>query len=380
MTQPQVHALQNKPDSLGFARFRLGYRPELDGIRGVSILLVFVHHIYYSLLPGGFLGVDIFFVLSGFLITSLLLQEWDQNHSINLKHFYIRRTLRLTPALIVLVVALSIFAALFLNGLSAVKTYKGVLLALSYISNWLYAFDLASADNPLGITWSLAIEEQFYVLWPLALRFALKLGLTRRALVLILLGLILLIVGHRSFLPNEPEDIARIYYASDTRADALLVGCMVACLVSGNMVPKTRAFGLLLRCLTILSVIFLTLMAVFATWTDFLAYRSTTITLIALSAGSILTMMVVSPPTWVLWILRFSALVWIGRVSYGLYLWHWAVRWFVYQQEALPASQLQLWMTVFLSLALTSLSYYFVEKPFLNWKKRFSTRRTPHTP
>lgn len=165
------------PQALGF---RLSYRPELDGLRGISILLVFVHHFYHPVLPGGFLGVDIFFVLSGFLITSLLLQEWDSKGSINLRDFYIRRALRLMPALLALVLVLGVFAAFFLSGDGALLTYQGIWLTLSYVSNWLYAFHYVSPNNPLGITWSLAIEEQFYLLWPVILRFVLRSGISRR--------------------------------------------------------------------------------------------------------------------------------------------------------------------------------------------------------
>ena len=107
-------------------KYRFTYIPELDGLRGISILLVFIHHVYFTVLPGGFLGVDIFFVLSGFLITSLLLREWDQFGSLNLKLVYIRRALRLMPALITLVLILSAYAFIFLDHWTSAKTYQGI--------------------------------------------------------------------------------------------------------------------------------------------------------------------------------------------------------------------------------------------------------------
>ena len=115
---------------------KLGYRPELDGLRGISILLVYVHHLYHPIMPGGFFGVDVFFVLSGFLITCLLVQEWEREGSISLKNFYIRRALRLMPAVFTLILVIGGFALIFLDKRRAIETYQGIWLTLSYASNW----------------------------------------------------------------------------------------------------------------------------------------------------------------------------------------------------------------------------------------------------
>jgi len=352
--------------------FRLGYRPELDGLRGISILLVFVHHFYHRFLPGGFLGVDIFFVLSGFLITSLLLQEWDRKCSISLRNFYIRRALRLMPALLALVLVLGVFAFIFLSGNSAGKTYQGIWLALSYVSNWLYAFDYASAENPLGITWSLAIEEQFYLLWPLILRLVLRSGISRRGLLYVLTLSVAGVVLYRSLLLNLGASITRLYYASDTRADALLIGCLIAILLAVDPFPKNRKFEFCIKLFAAVAFVFLAFMALRSTWIDLVLYQAMLFTIIPLSAAVILLVLIKWPPRTAVRALRFAPLVWIGRVSYGLYLWHWPVRWFVYGRQTLPTSIAQLLAAVFLSLALTTLSYYFIEKPFLRLKHRFS--------
>src|ERR1700682_626933 len=149
--------------------FRLGYRPELDGVRGISILLVLLLHFTPKLMPGGYFGVDIFFVLSGFLITSLLLQEWARKNSISLKDFYIRRALRLGPGLAVYLLLVGAYACVFLDKGNARGMYLGIVLTLSYISNWVMAFKPDFLPGLLAITWSLAVEEQFYLVWPLIL-------------------------------------------------------------------------------------------------------------------------------------------------------------------------------------------------------------------
>jgi peptidoglycan/LPS O-acetylase OafA/YrhL len=360
------------------AKYRFTYIPELDGLRGISILLVFIHHIYFTILPGGFLGVDIFFVLSGFLITSLLLREWDQSGSLNLKHFYIRRALRLMPALITLVLILGAYAFIFLDPLTAAKTYQGIWLTLSYVSNWIYAVGLRSADNPLGITWSLAIEEQFYLLWPFVLGLALLSKRFSHTGFLTILGLSTVLAAlNRSLILEENAIMRRVYYPSHTRADALLIGCMIAFVMAHHAITRQKVFRVLIRILAVPAAVFLLLMAVFADWTYLLLFHGCMFTLIDVSAGIILTFVLVRPPRAVTSLLSFGPLVWVGRVSYGLYLWHWAVRWFVYHQEALPRTKGELITAIVLSFGLTVFSYYVVELAFLRWKTRFHSVRRP---
>lgn len=360
---------RGQSDSVVTATLKLGYRPELDGLRGISILLVYLHHIYYPLMPRGFFGVDIFFVLSGFLITSLLVQEWSREGSISLKDFYIRRVLRLMPALFLLILIIGGFALIFNK--RPTETYQGIWLSLSYASNWLYAFGYFSPHNPLGITWSLAIEEQFYLIWPLLFTLVLRFKLGRRWILYILTLLIALIPLHRNILEEQGASIFRLYYASDTRADTLLIGCLVGLLISWNLLPHDRRFEILMRSLAAVAVIFLGYLVGTTSWTYFTLCRWGGHTLVAISIALILAVVITSPPKFALSVLRFAPLVWIGRISYGLYLWHWPARWFIYPKNGLPSSAGQLLTVVVLSLSLTTLSYYFVEKPFLRWKKRF---------
>jgi len=353
---------------------KLGYRPELDGLRGISILLIYIHHLYRPLAPAGFLGVDIFFVLSGFLITSLLVEEWNRKGSIRLKDFYIRRALRLMPAVFLLILITGTLALVVLDKSTARETYQGIWLTLSYVSNWLYAFGYFSVGNPLGITWSLAIEEQFYLTWPLLLSLTLRFKLRRRWILCILALIIAITPLHRKMLLEQGENILRLYYASDTHADGLLIGCLVGLLVSWDLLPDNKRFGICMKFLAALGVIFFGYLVSLPSWMNSVLYVCVGFTLVSLSVALSLIVVILSPPKFALLVLRFTPLVWIGRISYGLYLWHWPVRWFIYQRKALPVSTEQLVAAVVLSLLLPTLSYHFVEKPFLRWKKRFSSK------
>lgn len=364
-----------KSETLTTSGFKLGYRPELDGFRGISIILVLLHHLYYPLLPGGFLGVDMFFVLSGFLITSLLLQEWHQTSTINLKNFYIRRLFRLMPAVFFLVLMLTIYALFFLDKAGADKTFQGIWLTMSYISNWFYAFNAASANNPLGVTWSLAVEEQFYLAFPLLLFLALKFKLGYRQIIYILIISIIGVALHRKVLADQNTFTTRLYYASDTRADALLLGCLVAFLFSWNL-HLFKRFEKFFKISAGLSLCFMVIMLALSSWSDVFLYQGGGYTFVALSVAALLVWLVAYQPRGLVKALSFAPLVWIGQVSYGLYLWHWTVRYFLYGDETQLPSISQIIMAIILSFTFTIISFYGIEKPFLRLKNRFSQSRT----
>ncbi|MCZ0211417.1 acyltransferase, partial [Streptomyces sp. UMAF16] len=154
----------------------------LDGLRGVAVLMVLVYHL--GLAPGGFLGVDVFFVLSGFLITSMLVEEWQRRDSISLRRFYARRALRLLPAFLVLLVICLVEAIAIAPTEEKPARLKAIGVAACYLSN--YPPLLPATDmSLLGHTWSLSLEEQFYLLWPLCLFFMLRTRLSRGRLVAI---------------------------------------------------------------------------------------------------------------------------------------------------------------------------------------------------
>jgi peptidoglycan/LPS O-acetylase OafA/YrhL len=206
--------------------------PSLDGLRGLAILAVMLNNARY--LPGGFLGVDIFFVLSGFLITALLLQEWQRTGTIRLGAFYARRALRLLPALFALLALVLVAPGLFYL---AARPWKDAAIAALYATNWVNAFSLRNMAI-LDHTWSWTVEEQFYVLWPPLVPVLLALRVRRRwILSMVLLG-ISVSTRLRLLLWDGPASIKRLYYGLGTRLDALLVGCLVALLVSSDLIPR----------------------------------------------------------------------------------------------------------------------------------------------
>ena len=221
--------------------FRLGYRPALDGLRAVAILLVIAYH--DGLLEGGFVGVDVFFALSGFLITSLLVEEWRERGTIQLGRFYARRALRLAPALSVFVFTVYAATHWLVPSMAGALEGRWALAALLYLTNILTAY---GGEYPLGlvsICWSLAMEEQFYLLWPLLLRTALRARLSWRVLALLLGALVFACNVLRLGLARRGGEEAwlRIYFGPDTRADAILVGCLLAVLVAWRGVPPASA-------------------------------------------------------------------------------------------------------------------------------------------
>lgn len=351
-------------------RFRLGYRPELDGLRGVAILAVFAHHLFNRWLPGGFLGVDVFFVLSGFLITYLLVDEWERRGSISLKNFYARRALRLLPALLLWCAAFAA-AAPFLSDRLARAIYQGVALALSYVLNWVPALGFPWV-SPLGIAWSLAIEEQFYLLWPPLLLLLLKRGARPRRLACGLALAVVFVCAYRALLWWSGATVPRVYYGTDTRADALLVGCALGVLAAYDLLPRGHGFKLFARAAAAAGALFLCLLATRITWEGGWLYVGG-LTLIAVAAAAVLAATVVCPWRPFVAVLRLAPLVWFGRISYGLYLWHFPVTRIIYpnQDRAPVAGKL---LAGALAVVCAAASYYLVERRFLRLKDRFSPR------
>ena len=350
--------------------FKLSYRPELDGIRGISILLVLGLHFTPNLIPGGFLGVDVFFVLSGFLITSLLLQEWSRRSSISLKDFYVRRILRLGPGLAAYLLSLGAYAFVFLKKEDALDIYLGIALTLSYVSNWVIAFKPDFPTGILAITWSLAVEEQFYLLWPMMLSLLLTLKLNRNWIIIALVLGFVSVGVNRALLWETGASVRRLYYATDTHADGLLIGCLVGCLVCWDLLPKSRWLEVFVKCVA-LAFACLIAFLVLTTKHDNPRLYVGGFSLVAIGIAVTLLTLVSWPSGPVTAALRFKPLAWLGRISYGLYLWHWPVRGLVFGRSAHPSVK-QIIAATALSLAITSLSFYVIELPFLRWKKRFS--------
>jgi peptidoglycan/LPS O-acetylase OafA/YrhL len=298
-------------------KVRLSYRPSLDGIRGVAVLMVMAHHA--GLARGGFLGVDVFFVLSGYLITALLMQEWERTGSISLRNFYARRALRLLPALLVLLAALLVAPRLF--GLGDFVPWRQALIVLSYWPNWASAFGIINL-YVLSHTWSLGIEEQFYLLWPPLLSLLLALRVGRTATLGVVLTGILGASVVRWTLLELSDDWRRLYYGLDTRMDSLLLGCLIGLLAAWGWLPKQGRLLVVTRYATapaVASLLALTYRAPSLESEDL--YQGVGL-LACLAVSVVLVTLLASPPRLAILVLEQPMLVWIGRISYGLYLWH----------------------------------------------------------
>ena len=264
--------------------------PELDGLRGIAIIVVLIHHQLTSFsLKGGFLGVDLFFVLSGFLITSLLLSEFERTGSISIRKFYMRRVLRLGPALALYLIA-CVIVAYYTQQISLSRQLKLIAYALLYSTNWRMAFNWDPVLDPTAIIWSLSIEEQFYLVWPLLLFGCLALGLKRKFMAVGLVAVIIGICLHRNTLLANGAHLTRLYYGTDTRADALLVGCLTA------LVPVQRLTRrwFIRAAAMIAAGLFLYLTTVVKFMDEWL-YRGG-FTLIAVAAGLVIAVAADAPP------------------------------------------------------------------------------------
>src|SRR5918992_2342578 len=214
----------------------LPYAPGLDGLRALAVIAVLLYHAELSWLPGGFLGVEVFFVISGYLITALLLTEWWQHGRVDLKRFWIRRARRLLPALYLLLAVTLAYAVLFLPG--EVAGLRGdVIAALGYVTNWYLVlgnesyFEAIGRPSLLKHLWSLAVEEQFYLLWPPVLALGLGVGATRwreRRVLLVALAGAAASALLMALLYRPEVDPSRIYFGTDTRATGLLIGAALA--------------------------------------------------------------------------------------------------------------------------------------------------------
>jgi peptidoglycan/LPS O-acetylase OafA/YrhL len=363
--------------------------PALDGLRAFAILGVIAYHLGFGWASGGYLGVDLFFVLSGFLITSLLVEEQGASARIGLRAFWGRRARRLLPALFLVVIAIALYA--IINGRFSTPSNGGAAIDLTglradafatlfYFANWHAIFSHQSyftqfsTPSPLQHTWSLAIEEQFYLVWPLVVVVLFKLGARRWRAI----GLGLCAVGTlasataMAVLYHPGIDPSRVYFGTDTRAFDLLVGACVAMLAASRPQPGPRARSWLHAAAPVAAVA----LAVF--WakagsqsgmpTTFM-FRGGFLVCAALAAVVIADVRQIDQGI-LGRVLSFRPLRWIGTTSYGLYLWHWPI--FVYLNGArtgLSGVGLDL-ARVSLTFAAATGSYYLVERPIR--RRRYS--------
>ncbi|QKE84234.1 acyltransferase family protein [Arthrobacter sp. NEB 688] len=347
-----------------------GRLPGLDGLRALAVVAVVVFHLDPSWLPGGFLGVDVFFVLSGFLITTLLLREREGTGRVDLRGFWARRARRLLPALLVLVPS-AVLLARVAEGDLLVGVGRQVLGALTFTSNWLEVAagtDYFAATSPtlLANLWSLAVEEQFYLLWPLALLALLRAVRRPEARAATALGLALassLLMALRL----DPTAPTRVYYGTDTHATGLMVGAALALALAapGRAGTASALWERHRRTVGALSLIVLGALLVLADEQSALTFRGGILLASLATAGVVLV--VVERPGRLRALLDLPAARWVGSRSYGIYLWHWPVVLVVGQDIPVTPGGLDYVLTrgwaVLVTVAAADLSYRFVETP-----------------
>lgn len=352
--------------------------PALDGIRGVAVMLVFISHFHWILskktgysqvtpwkfinrtFEAGFLGVDIFFVLSGFLITSLLLKDHANKQPGMVGRFYKRRALRLLPALYALLIV-DFFVA-WLESARMDFQWRTTWRALLYLNNWNVVWNFRGSRKDLGHLWSLGIEEQFYIVWPAVVLLMLALKLHHQIIITVLSLAIAAIVVHRINLWNDDIYWLFIYIRTDTRVDSLLVGALFAYVYRHYRVPSQVLNWAATLCFAALMYIKYELDA-----SPFI--MKTGFTVIAVLAGIII--LAGAEGAWFAnRVLISRPLTIIGKVSYGLYLWHLPVFLILGRHVTSGPKPLRILAGIIVASVVTVISWFFIEKPFLNLKNR----------
>jgi peptidoglycan/LPS O-acetylase OafA/YrhL len=367
------------------------YLPAIDGLRALAVSAVVAYHFGFHWADGGYLGVDLFFVISGFLITGLLIGEWNTSGSIGLRSFWFRRAKRLLPAVMLLLIVLSVYARL--GGPNIVpSTFKADgISTLFYYANWHLIFTHQSyftqfeAPSPLRHTWSLAIEEQFYLVWPLLVLGGLRIGgrwlgrgRPRRSrpkssffahpvafwcTVTLAAGsaLEMVVLYNR----NPVANLSRVYYGTDTRAFELLIGAGLALLVTGRPDHPPRIRRLLHTTAMIAAIV---LAAFWVGAGDDDQNPSTWMFRGGLVVAGLLAAVVIAGvaqphPGGFGRVLSIRPLRWLGRISYGVYLWHWPVYVLMTDVTTGLSGNTLLAARLAATLGAASLSFYLLERP-----------------
>jgi peptidoglycan/LPS O-acetylase OafA/YrhL len=352
-------------------RWRLRHNSGFDGLRAVAVLLVMLVHSWTPRVPGGTVGVYMFFTLSGFLITALLLTEVDKTSRLAFGNFYMRRALRLLPALVAVVVV--VVVARGITGVDSKIISYSAPSSLFYYANW----QAATGDRMgmLGHTWSLSIEEQFYLIWPLIFWIAWKLGRAKGVLTAALLGCAASLIAHDVLrLLNASGD--RIGFGFDTQSVSIFVGCALATSLFLGWRPTRRqvwpaaAIGA--------SVIALT-----AFWSRariWVGASTWGLAVVAASTASIIALIEWWPHGRTARWLSFGAVAYVGRISYGIYLWHHPIVVLVDRQFGYRRSFHAFLLVAAITLPVATASYYGLERPFLRLKDRFRSGLPPTEP
>lgn len=368
----------------------------LDGLRAVAVALVLADHGGIPGLSGGFIGVDLFFVLSGFLITSLLIDELHRTGRIDLTAFWIRRGRRLLPALVLMVLTVAIAHELLPSD-AVVGLREDAIAAFFWMANWRFVaqhtdyFTEAGTPSPLQHTWSLGVEEQYYFLWPLlliAITLLLAFRARRRGRLAtvggVRLTVFLLASAGAAVSATAAEVLAspgfdatrdRVYFGTDTRAQALLIGAAAAALLVGDWpaltagwsVIRTRRGRWVARLLPLAGLVVLALASHRATGSA-AEFRGGLLTVVAVAAIAVIAPVALHQSGLVGRALAWTPLVWLGTISYGVYLWHWPI-FLVLNGERTGWSGWSLFaLRCAATLSVAAVSWWIIEEPIRHWR------------
>lgn len=370
-------------DESAISHTRLAYLPALDGVRACAVLAVMMFHGGIPHMEGGFMGVDAFFVLSGFLITSLLIGEWRQSLTIKLGAFWARRARRLLPALLLMLLFVAFFAAVIVPKGTYGALRLDALSTLLYVSNWHFIlvnsnyFNETAQSSPLLHTWSLAVEEQFYVVWPLVVLGILRLTRSLSALFTLCCAAAIGSALWMHHLYDGGLNTNRAYLGTDTRSQCLFIGCALAVglvllaqrgheegrLDKGELWrPRGQVGQAVCGVAGVGGAVAAVVIWVLTTSLSSFPY-SGGFFLIGLSVGAVILSAVAAPRSIVPRVLSVAPVRYVGRISYGLYIWHWPIfLWLDNERTGLEGYELFA-LRVLVTFAVSVVSFHLIERP-----------------
>lgn len=368
------------------------YMPGLDGIRAFAVFAVIAYHMGFEWASGGFLGVVVFFVLSGYLITDLLIIQWVNTGQINLRNFWIRRARRLLPAQLLVLIVVALWMTLF-NFSELASLWGDWLASLFYVTNWWFIFnDVGYFSNfgqpsPLLHYWSLAVEEQFYLFWPLLLLLGLRFVRNRKLLIsFILIGALTSALGMAFLYQPGLMDTSRVYFGTDTRAFALLIGAALALCLPSQMftrkIAENKTWRILLDIVGATGLAILFWMIWQTNQYEAFLYRGGMV-LQCIAAASIIAS-AVHPSTWISRVLGCKLMSWFGVRSYGIYLWHYPILVLFLPISGGENAIGRIFVQITSILLIASISWRFIEQPIRYgtegslWRKIWHSKGTAY--